>query len=71
MTTPEERLRHDIETGVMRHLYDRLRYNYDPAAVKLIADQLKSISEQVQLELRVRWTIIERPRKQRTLRQES
>lgn len=68
--TPEERLRHDVQNGINNLIWDKVKYN-SPEAAKLLADNRGDIASYVIGELRIRWTIIERPRKQRTLRQES
>lgn len=68
--TPEERLQHDVQNGINNLIWDKVKYN-SPEVAKSLAEQRGDIARYVIDELRIRWTIIERPRKQRTLRQES
>lgn len=72
MTTPAERLKNDVEKAIECYAAMLLRcgepqFSRAPA----ISREASSLAYAVIRELRIRWTIIERPRKQRTLRQES
>lgn len=72
MTTPEERLKHDVVNGIRARVAFLLGCNDEHKQKEMmINDQAESIARNVIDELRIRWTIIERPRKQRTLRQDS
>jgi hypothetical protein len=67
---PQERLFHDVESGINQHAVYLLRYGGE-AAAKTIVEQRSGLRDAVINELRIRWTLVERPRKQTTLRQES
>lgn len=67
--TAEERLLHDIQTGIFNRAAEHLAGSRVSQASALAGDTW--LAREVMKELRIRWTIIERPRKQRTIRQES
>lgn len=72
--TPEQRLVHDVRNGIRRSVFSLLRYTGSDEATKdarVLTFREEMIANDIINELRVRWTLIERPRTQRTLRQES
>ncbi len=68
--SPEDRLVHDVSAAINSVVASLVEFNYLDTA-KAIQGRRRDLSNAVINELRVRWTIIERPRKQTTLRQEA
>lgn len=67
---PEDRLNHDLESAVDRVVAAMVAEDNINAA-KIIRDKRWDLVHIILQELRLRWTIVERPRQQRTLRQRS
>lgn len=70
MRNPSDRLNHDVLTAVRAVISERLGDDQIEIAKALWKCDGQIVNAIVK-ELRIRWTIIERPRKQTTLRQEA
>lgn len=70
MTPVQVRLEHDVLAGISRRIVELVGIDRG-AEAKTLQYNETAICKLIISELRIRWTIIERPRKQTTLRQES